>query len=91
MPPAVALLNYMTIKELYYNFVDFSRRTGIFLYIINFARRISEAVMAGRGARSAPFCVLKNINIRVCTVHKRALAAKTHSFSKIGVYQIYEE
>ncbi len=57
MPTAVALLNFMTIRELYYIFSVFPQ-TGIFrgfsLYIINFGGRISEAVMGGTGGIQCP-------------------------------------
>ncbi len=45
MPPAVALLIYMTPRQLSHTFAGFS------LCIINFAGRISEAVMIGGGAQ----------------------------------------
>jgi hypothetical protein len=70
VPPAFALLNYKTVRELYViHFRGFFPPYRIFLYFISFARRISEAAVAGRGARSAPFCVIKEpkkICVRTC-------------------------
>ncbi len=49
MPPAVALLNYISSGIPYFG--EFFCQTGIFagfsLYIINFVGRISEAAIAG--------------------------------------------
>ena len=77
-------------KRVVLHFRGFVPPYSYFLYFINFARRISEAAMTGREARSAPFCVLKSLKRPVCAVHRHARAAKTRSFW-IGVYQIYEE
>ncbi len=60
MPPAIALLNYMTIRKLYH-FRGFSPKLGVFvgfsLCIIFIAERNSEAAM-GR-LRAGPVLRLK--------------------------------
>ncbi len=66
MPPAVALLSHMTIIELFTTFslfyfsrnVDFSR--VFFLFIKNFAGRISEAAMGGAGGSQCPALSFKD-------------------------------
>jgi hypothetical protein len=57
MPPAVALLNCMTIRELYYMFAVFFKNwnfSRVFSLYHNFAGRISEAAMGGARGRAVP-------------------------------------
>jgi hypothetical protein len=73
------------ITELYEKVVSFRGFSpklgffaGFFLYIINFAGRISEAAIGGAGARSALFCGLMSLKRPMCAVYGRACAATTH-------------
>ncbi len=45
MPPAVALLNYISCGILWRIFCQIGTFRGVFLHFINFAVRISEAAM----------------------------------------------
>ncbi len=65
MPTAVALLNYMKIRELDHTFADFFPKldffAGLVLYIREEHRKISEAAMRGAG------CPVLRVNIHKTT------------------------
>jgi hypothetical protein len=54
MPTAVALLNYMTIRELYYIFSVFSPNWDFSRIFTLYHGRISEAAMGGAGGAQCP-------------------------------------
>jgi hypothetical protein len=58
MPPAIALLNYLTIRELYHTLADFFPNRDFsrgFLDIPYISpERSSDAAMGGAGGRAAP-------------------------------------
>ncbi len=62
-PPAVAILNYKTVREvvtlsrIFFSNWDFD---GFSLYTFNIAGRKSETAM-GRGGESNPFCMLVSL------------------------------
>ncbi len=79
MPPAVALLNYVTIRELYHTFADFFPYSD--LYIINFAGRISKTAMGWPGGAQRLVFRVKGPKKRVRAAHATQKPARKEKVS----------
>ncbi len=74
-------LHYWTIWEVVQFrgfFLNLGFFAGFFYISLILPEGSAKLRWAGWGARSASVCVLKSLNRRVCALHRRARAAKTH-------------